>query len=224
MRKLFKIAILGFTLLINLAYSQSTTDRKVKLACYTTSCCSFLGFFDVDLISTTHCHYVVTNKDGSTQNIYSSHFESSTPIRDGSVNLAEDVVMPQFKDENGNPLVMEKGEYKITNNQVEYPLSSKIGIKKVCLQEHVTGTILGHEVDYTITVCAYYPSWGKSASTSIKLDLNENQREEIRKNNNIITFKNDITVKNENGTYIIKAGDYFVNENDEVYIINSLME
>lgn len=83
---------------------------------------------------------------------------------------------------------------------------------------------MGHEVDYTITVCAYYLSWGKSASTSIKLDLNENQREEIRKNNNIITFKNDITVKNENGTYIIKAGDYFVNENDEVYIINSLME
>ncbi|WP_449401459.1 hypothetical protein [Chryseobacterium wanjuense] len=222
MTNLFKTVLLGFTLLINLAYSQSTTERKVKLACYTTSCCSF-GFFDVDLISTTHCHYIITNKDGSQQQSYASTFVSNEPIKDQTINVNEDVVMPQFKDEAGNVLVLPKGEYNLTSNELQYSLSSKFQIKKVCLQEHVTGTILGHEVDYTVTVCAYYPSFGKSGSMSIKFDLDDSQKEEIRNNKNLVTFKDDITVKGEDGSFIIKAGDYFVNDNDEAYIINTPM-
>lgn len=219
MKNVFKLMSLLFILLINFSYAQKN-ERKVKLACYKTSCCSFLGFFDVDIISTTHCHYLVTNKNGSTQDLYSSYFDSTEPIKDGTTTLNDDIVLPQFKDESGNPLVLPKGEYTIANNEVQYSLSSKFKIKKACLQEHVQGTILGHEVNYTITVCAYYPSFGKSASMCIKFELTNDQREEIRKNNDLVNIKEDITITNEDGSYIMKAGDYFLNENDEAYIIN----
>lgn len=219
MTNLFKTVLLGLTLLINLAYSQTDMGRKV--ACYTTSCCSF-GFFDVDLISTTHCHYITVSRDGSQQNSYTSTFTSNEPIKDGIVKVDEDIIMPQFKDERGEALVLPKGEYIIKNNQIQYGLA-KIRHNAACWSEHVTGTILGHSVNYTVTLCVFYPTINRSAkaSVSMKFELTESQREEIRKNNNIITFKENILVNKDDVEYTIKAGDYFLNENDEIYIINS---
>jgi len=222
MTNLFKTALLGFILLMNLAYSQTETGRKI--ACYTTSCCSF-GFFDVDLISTTHCHYITATKNGSQQNTYTSTFTSNEPIKDGMVKIDEDIIMPQFKDEKGTALVLPKGEYAVKNNQIQYGLA-RIVHHSVCWSEHVTGTILGHNVDYTVTVCVFYPTINKSAkaSVSMKFELTESQREEIRKNRNIITFKDNNVIKKDDVEYTIKAGDYFLNDNDEIYIINSPMK
>ncbi|KMQ62869.1 hypothetical protein ACM39_17265 [Chryseobacterium sp. FH2] len=223
MKNFIRLMSLLFILTINFTSAQEAS-RKIKVACYTTSCCSFLGFFDVDLISTTHCHYITTNKDGSQQQSYSSTFTSNIPIKDGTVKLDENVIMPQFKDEEGTALVLPKGEYIIKNNEVEYNLS-KIKHNAVCWSEHVTGTILGHNVDYTVSVCVFYPTIGKltnqKVSVSLKFDLDESQREEIRKNNNMITFKENTVIKKGDIVYTIKAGDYFVNDNDEIYIINS---
>lgn len=204
-------------MLLNSSFGQ--TANKTKLFCYTTSCCD-LFFFNVDIGSLKHCFYATVHKNSTSSGNYSIQIESKEVLK--NVSIAEDVIMPQFTDEGGNALVLPKGDYAIENNEILYSAQPSSKIKKACIEEHVTGTFLGHDVDYTISICAYYWSW-KTGKISAVLTpkLTDEQKEDLLKNNNKINFKNDTNFKNEDVSFTIKAGSYIVNDDGSIYLLNA---
>ena len=143
------------------------------------------------------------------------------------VEIVEDVIMPQFIDEDGSPVVLSKGVYPLVNNEMFYnPSQNKLTIKKACIEHHAVGHVFGHEVEYTITSCVYYISWrnkatNKNSSIVVTPKLSMEQLKELSKNNNEITFSKDVTIEIEDFSYTLKAGNYNVSEDGNIYIINA---
>ena len=216
MKKLI-FSLLTILMLSNSSFGQTT--NRTKLFCFTTSCCDFL-IFNVDIVSTKHCYYAAVHKNATSSGNYSIQINSKEPLKEISTN--EDIIMPQFKDESGNALVLPKGTYKVENNEILYTAQPSSKIKQACIEEHVTGHVLGHDVDYTISFCVYYWSWktGK-ISAVVTPKLTEEQKGELLKNNNKINFTNDTNFKNEDVSFTLKAGSYIVNEDGSIYLLNA---
>lgn len=213
-----------FTILLLLVstfsiFAQDAGKAKKKLACVTTSCCS-IGDFGIDIISTTHCFYVYT------QNARSSSLNQVEFVSDVKLNtltLENDVIFPQFLDFENNPIILKKGKHELVDNSVDInsaDTNAKFVIKKVCVDEHVTGSVLGHNVDYTITVCGYYLTWQKNGSVKITPKLSAQQQSDLLKNSNKIKFSEDKAIKGDGFLFTLKAGEYTVNEDGSIYLLN----
>ena len=215
------------TLIVTIIFGNSSFAQEkketYKIACYVTSCCSFY-FFTVEVISTKHCHYITVEKIGSENNKYSIKFEANEQLEE--VGITQDVIMPQFMDQNGNAVVLAKGKYTLTDNELIYSTLPQAKVYKICHEERVTGNILGHEIDYTIKMCAYYIWFKKAGQGSIKMTpvLSPAQIEDIIKNDNQITFNQDVKIKNSDFAFTIKAGNYSLNEDGSIYLLNTKLE
>lgn len=219
MKNLF-FGLIATVIFGNYSFAQNTS--RTKLFCYTTSCCDFY-IFEIEIVSTKHCHYITVERNAEKDN-YSIKFESNEQLNE--VEIVEDVVMPQFTNANGDPIVLGKGKYPLVNNELIYNPLPAAKIYKICHEEHVTGHILGHEVDYTIKMCAYYIWFKKAGQGSVKMTpvLTQQQKDDIIKNNNQITFNNDVAVKNTDFSFTIKAGNYTVNEDGSIYLLNTKLD
>jgi hypothetical protein len=213
-----------FTLLLLLVstftmFAQVANKAKRKIACVTTSCCSF-GVFEIEIVSTKHCFYVYTeNAKGTSLN--QIEFESDTKLN--TLTLENDIIFPQFLDFENNPIILKKGKHELVNNSIDVDAvdtNAKFVIKKACVDEHVTGHVLGHDVDYTITICAYYLTWQKNGSIKITPMLSEDQKSDLLKNDNEIEFEKDRVIKSGDFSYTLKAGKYTVNDDGSIYLLN----
>lgn len=175
-------------------------------------------------MSTKHCFVIANYKTTSSENSYYLQLEGENVKGLNEVEVVNDVILPHLKDENGDPMMLEKGKYQVNEKgEVHYTaVSSKIKIRKICLEEHVTGHVLGFEVDYTISICAYYLSFRTSVgAVSITPKLTESQKSDIVKNNNIVRIDKDYSYNLGDVKYILKAGDYNLNDDGSIYIINT---
>ena len=213
---LIAIVMFGFV-------GNAQSSNKVKLGCVITSCCSF-GIFTIEIISTKHCFSVASYRSVSPEDSYYLQLEGENAVGLNEIEVVEDVILPHLQDANGEAMILEKGKYLVNEKgEVHYtPVSSKIKIKKVCIEEHVTGHVLGFEVDYTISMCAYYLSFRTSiGAVSITPKLTESQKSDIVKNNNVVRIDKDYSYNLGDVKYTLKAGDYNLNNDGSIYVINT---
>ncbi len=219
MKKLLFGLIIAFIFSTS-SFGQKANENKVKLLCYSTSCCHFV--IDIDIWSTTHCFYGSVEKNGNMVGSYSMTLESKNNPKE-FVNVDEDIILPEFSSDFGGVLALPKGNYKVVDNKIFYTPIKISSAKKYCLTEHVTGTVLGHDVDYSMTICAYwFFKNGKISKGGMKItpELSFDQLEEVKDNNNKISFSKQTKFKTPDFIYTLDAGDYFLSEDGNIYLEN----
>lgn len=191
--------------------------EKRSVFCYTTSCCSF-SIFSVEIISLKHCFTVSKALNGGN---YSIKFESkSTPKQ---IIVSEDMILAGNINEQEEVLAIAKGTYEVVNNEFYFTPIAVLNSKKHCIHEHVTGHILGNDVDYTISTCIYWFWKGSNLGNGgIKItpELSEIDRNNLIKNQNVITFSKDLQIKTSDFIYNLKAGNYEVSDDGSIYLEN----
>lgn len=207
------IAFLFFSQYSNAQSSNNTS--KTKLFCVTVSCCG-IGPFGIEIWSEKTCHYVYTTNRSI---VYS--FNTNNTLN--SVNVKEDVILAGQFDENGQNLVLPAGDYPVKENSIEFT-PSPYAAKKYCYKREVSGTILGHEYNYSIDICI---SFGKSNKgvVEIKPAFNAELTAKILESEDkIFEIKNDVQFKEDGLNYVLKAGKYILNENGTAYQQNVIVK
>lgn len=184
---------------------------KVKLFCVTVSCCG-IGPFGIEIWSEKTCHYV---SSGRMMSSYS--FNTKDALKE--VEVKEDVILAGQFAENGDNLVLPMGKYPVKNGQIEFAPTT-LKAKQYCYIKEVSGTLFGHEYDYTIKVCV---SFGRMSNgvVSINPQLKAEQLSQILKSDDkTFELKESITIKEDGLNYTIKAGKYTINEDGNAYLQN----
>ncbi|MDF2933862.1 MAG: hypothetical protein K0R36_3193 [Chryseobacterium sp.] len=237
MKNLFKFVFIIVSICCNFATGQkyvnenaeelltetkrSTYERKRLISCTTISCCS-IGDLGFDLWSDKECHYIVTNKRVvvvSLKNIDGSNCKNS------EIEVKEDILLidkDNSLEKEGLEAVMKAGLYKVIDGDVAFePTVQRIAIKKICWVETHQGTILGHEYNYSYSICVYYPGTHHAremqGSYSV-IDINQDEKllQLAKENGNSLVFDKD-TILGEK--YILKSGKYPV-EDGKIYTRN----
>jgi fructose-1,6-bisphosphatase len=201
----------------------SNSSSKIKIACYTLSCCG-IGPIGIEIWSVKRCHYVYT-ADVTSKNQNSEHYKLEFETNENVNNLIfeNDVILANSEDDDGNVIILPKGEYEVKDNSITFE-ANKIKIKKVCIEETNSGQFLGHEYNYTITICAYYIGWGKKATLTITPKFSDEELIKLKEFGNFIEFDKDLTIKVENFNFTLNKGKYYVNEDGNIYLENVQLE
>lgn len=211
---LFALITLVFFVGHSFGQNKSTGNQKTKLLCITTSCCS-LVFFTVEVWSQTTCHYVESNR--------------MSMILDNDKNLdkievIEDVLLAGHVNNDGENLVLPKGVYDIENNEINFTPST-FKAKKYCYVMEAQGVFLGHEYEYSITICI---SFGRNSNKGIVVVTpkltNAELNQILSSKDKTIVFNEDTVIKRDNIDFTLKAGEYIVNEDGNIYLQHVLLK
>ena len=216
-----KKLLLSFALLFLFSFAsnaQTTTAKKYKISCITTSCCG-IGPFGIEIWSETTCVYVSAGRSIGGEKTYSMSFQSNEKV--SKVTVKEDVILAGQYNDNGENLVLPSGTYDVVDSEVIF-VPTTLTAKKYCYIRETHGTIFGHDYDYTISICV---SFGKTSKGFVTLTpkLTDEQKAELLKNGNQIEFAKDMEISENGINYVVKAGKYFVNEDGNAYVQNALL-
>lgn len=202
--------------LLTSAKEGGSTDRR-KILCVTYSCCG-IGSFGAEIWSHTACDYITTGKNKLV--VMDVKDTRGNLYEKDEVEVLHDIALTDENKilEEGQGYIMKAGLYKVINGQIAFEPSVE-RIRYVCYTSEHQGHVFGHEYSYSLSQCFVYPWFNKSGDTkgalaTIDISGNDNLVKLAKENKNTLRFDDD-TVVNEN--IIIKAGEYFVNENNKIY-------
>ncbi|MCY0969696.1 hypothetical protein [Chryseobacterium wangxinyae] len=117
----------------------------------------------------------------------------------------------------GLEAVMKAGLYQVIDGQIAFePSVQKIRIKAACIAYHHQGNILGHDYNFTTSVCVFYPVWESHQMKNIQggyavIDLSKEEKliQLAKENEGSLVFDEDIILEDK---YVIKAGRYLLDE------------
>ncbi len=194
-------------------------QKKYLIVCATTSCCS-IGPLSFEIWSQRTCYYVSIQKT-KTGRDYNCSIKLNTEENLNELEITENVLLAGFTNEEGEELMLEKGTYEVIDKEIFF-IAKPVMARSICITKEVIGTFLGHSYSDTWTICFKVPRidlhifFLRSASMNTNIDkellltLTDSER--------VITFSEDIELKQDDFVYSIKAGKYFVNEDGFIYL------
>lgn len=214
-----------FGLLATVVFSnfvEAQTSQRRKILCITESCCG-IGPFEITIYSVKTCHYVSveqrTNGTSSSNNRISYLFDTKELVKE--VNVKEDVILAGQYDSNGDNFVMPAGTYPVKDKQIDFTPTS-LKAKKYCYIRETSGNFLGHDFEYTIKICVEV----SLKSNKGALSITPTQNSSVKPNNlesskrNTFSINKDVKINEDGFNFVIKAGEYILNDDGTAYINN----
>ncbi len=180
-------------------------------ACVTVSCCG-IGSFGIEIWSQTTCYWY----DNSGKVI----IKLNSDVKVKELELNEDTLLAGIKNENGEDLLMVKGNYPIINNEIVVKV--KVTKPKVhCIGAESSGSFFGNDYTSNWSYCWTW-IWDKNGigNLSITPTLNVKEKELLSSGNIEVDILKDVYFEDEEINFTLKAGKYIINQDGNIYLQN----
>lgn len=189
--------------------------KKTKLFCITTSCCSGFGI-SIEIWSETVCHYVEV-VEGQEKHTYTINFETDK-LMNGKFEVKQPILLAGLFADNGNNLVLPKGNYEVIDNSLTFqPKSAEVDT--YCYIKEVNGEIFGHSYHWSVRICISI-SFGSKGVVSIETGLTDAQLVELLRKGGKLSINNEINIQKDGLNFTLNPGEYIVNEDGKIYLQN----
>jgi len=214
------VSIIAITLFMLTSYNGNaqSIESKTKIFCVTTSCCGF-GFFSIEIWSETICHYVEVQKTSKGSFNYSMKFKTNEKGLK-RMSVKEDLLLAGLTSEKGESLYLPMGNYDVIGNEIFFTpkvVDSSFRKARYCYIREVSGTLFGHDYQYSIEICISFGRDSKGGTVSINPKLTSLELSKLSQLNNEIEFTKDININEDGLNYTLKAGKYIVNSDGYIY-------